>query len=204
MIDFTAAFAYSKTMLEAKALSKRFGARIVLKNLNFKIESGQCLAVVGRNGAGKSTLLRLVAGLLQPSRGEVQWNGARPQPYCALAAPDAPLYRELTCLENLKFFAQGAPPDVLGMHLKEWDLEGRAHDLVGDLSSGLRARLQLAVAAWFERPILLLDEPSANLDENGRELVQTLIAVQRQRGVTLLATNDSRDFDWCDGRIEVG
>lgn len=191
-------------MLEAKALSKRFGARIVLKNLDFQIESGQCLAIVGRNGAGKSTLLRLVAGLLQPSRGEVHWNGSAPQPFCALAAPDAPLYRELTCLENLKFFAQGAQTNTLEAHLNGWDLGGRAHDLVGDLSSGLRARLQLAVAAWFERPILLLDEPSANLDEIGRELVERLILAQRAHGITLLATNDSRDFAWCDGRIEVG
>jgi heme exporter protein A len=192
-------------MLEAKALSKRFGARIVLKNLNFQVQSGQCLAVVGRNGAGKSTLLRLVAGLVEPSRGEVQWDGAKPRAFCALAAPDAPLYRELTCLENLQFFARGAADTAaLTTHLQKWDLEGRAGDLAGDLSSGLRARLQLAVAAWFERPILLLDEPSANLDESGRGLVERLIGAQRERGIVLLATNDSRDFEWCDGRIEVG
>ncbi|RYG71183.1 ATP-binding cassette domain-containing protein, partial [bacterium] len=76
-------------MLEAKALSKRFGARIVLKNLDFQVEAGQCLAVVGRNGAGKSTLLRLVAGLIEPSRGEVRWDGQKPRSFCALAAPDA-------------------------------------------------------------------------------------------------------------------
>jgi heme exporter protein A len=191
-------------MLEAKALSKRFGVRIVLKNLDFKVESGQCLAVVGRNGAGKSTLLRLVAGLIEPSRGEVKWDGQKPRSFCALAAPDAPLYRELTCLENLKFFARGAADEAaLKAHLQKWDLDGRAADLAGDLSSGLRARLQLSVAAWFERPILLLDEPSANLDEGGRGLVENLIVAQRTRGITLLATNDSRDFDWCDGRIEV-
>jgi ABC-type multidrug transport system ATPase subunit len=191
-------------MLEAKALSKRFGARIVLKNLNFQAQNGQCLAVVGRNGAGKSTLLRLVAGLVEPSRGEVHWDGARPRAFCALAAPDAPLYRELTCLENLQFFARGgADATVLKAHLGKWELEGRAGDLAGDLSSGLRARLQLAVAAWFERPILLLDEPSANLDEGGRGLVEQLIGEQRERGITLLATNDARDFEWCDGRIAV-
>lgn len=191
-------------MLEAKALSKRFGTRIVLKNLDFQVESGQCLAVVGRNGAGKSTLLRLVAGLLEPSRGEVRWNGEKPRLHCALAAPDAPVYRELTCLENLKFFARGSADEAtLKAHLEAWDLMGRSGDLAGDLSSGLRARLQLAVASWFERPILLLDEPSANLDESGRGLVESLIAAQRSRGITLLATNDSRDFGWCDGRIEV-
>jgi heme exporter protein A len=191
-------------MLQARSLSKRFGARIVLRNLDFEVESGQCIAVVGRNGAGKSTLLRLVAGLLAPSRGEVNWQGASTRGQCALSAPDAPLYRELTCLENLRFFAQNARDEaILRAHLQKFDLESRADDLAGDLSSGLRARLQLAVAAWFEAPILLLDEPSANLDESGRELVQNLIAAQRSRGITLLATNDARDLSWCDGQIDI-
>ncbi len=191
-------------MLEAKQLSKRFEARIVLKNLDFQLESGACVAVVGRNGAGKSTLLRLVAGLLEPSRGVVTWNGQKTRPFCALSAPDAPLYRELTCLENLQFFAQTRDETRLLAHLRCWDLETRAADLTGDLSSGLRVRLQLAVAAWFERPILLLDEPSANLDESGRALVGDLVAAQKKRGVTLLATNDSRDLEWCNARIQIG
>jgi heme exporter protein A len=191
-------------MLKAVSLSKRFGTRIVLKNLDFSLDSGACVAVVGRNGAGKSTLLRLVAGLLEPSRGEIHWNSQKPRAFCALAAPDAPLYRELSCLENLRFFAQTRDETALVAHLAKWELERRAHDLAGDLSSGLRSRLQLAVASWFERPILLLDEPSANLDESGRSLVEKLIVEQKTRGITLLATNDSRDFAWCDGRIEIG
>lgn len=191
-------------MLEANAVSKRFGARIVLKNLDFEVKSGGCIAIVGRNGAGKSTLLRLVAGLVEPSRGQIRWNGAPPRPFCALAAPDAPLYRELSCLENLRFFSQNAAGDaVLRAHLEHWNLGNRADDVAGDLSSGLRARLQLAVASWFERPILLLDEPSANLDESGRDLVKNLLETQKSRGVTLLATNDPRDLEWCDGEIQV-
>ncbi len=190
-------------MLEARQISHRFGARIVLKNLAFRVESGSCIAIVGRNGAGKSTLLRLVAGLVVPSRGEIRWNGGQTRPFCALAAPDAPLYRELSCLENLQFFSQSPNAAQLRDHLREWDLEARASDYVGDLSSGLRVRLQLAVAAWFERPILLLDEPSANLDVGGRELVKRLVETQKSRGVTLLATNDARDLELCDTRIEI-
>lgn len=191
-------------MLEAKQLSHRFGARVVLKNLDFQVESGACVAVVGRNGAGKSTLLRVVAGLIEPSRGAARWNGQKTRPFCALAAPDAPVYRELSCLENLQFFSQSPEIDDLRAHLCDWDLETRAGDIAGDLSSGLRVRLQLAIAAWFERPILLLDEPSANLDANGRELVKRLVEIQKTRGVTLLATNDARDLELCDGRIEIG
>ena len=190
-------------MLTARRLFKRYESRLVLRDLSFEIAPGTCVAVLGPNGAGKSTLLRLVAGLIAPSRGEVLWNEQSTRGLCALAAPDAPVYRELSCLENLKFFSGGADDDSLRAHLAGWNLDKRADDLAGELSSGLRARLGLAVASWFEHPILLLDEPSANLDEAGRALVETLIGAQRARGVTLLATNDARDLTWCDGEVRV-
>ena len=190
-------------MLTARRVFKRYESRLVLRDLSFEIAPGSCVAVLGPNGAGKSTLLRLVAGLIAPSRGEVLWNDAATRGQCALSAPDAPVYRELTCLENLQFFSGGADVQSLQTHLTDWNLGQRADDLAGELSSGLRARLGLAVAAWFEPPILLLDEPSANLDEGGRELVERLIAAQRARGVTLLATNDARDLSWCDGEVRV-
>lgn len=190
-------------MLTAHRVFKRYESRLVLRDLSFEIAPGSCVAVLGPNGAGKSTLLRVVAGLIAPSRGEVLWNNAATRGQCALSAFDAPVYRELTCLENLKFFSGGAESESLQTHLANWNLDKRADDLAGELSSGLRARLGLAVAAWFESPILLLDEPSANLDEGGRELVENLISAQRARGVTLLATNDARDLSWCDTEIRV-
>ena len=190
-------------MLSARGVFKRYESRLVLRDLSFRVAPGACVAVVGANGAGKSTLLRIVAGLLAPSRGEIVWNEKPTRGLCALAAPDAPVYRELSCLENLQFFSGGADTLALKSHLARWNLDKRADDLAGELSSGLRARLGLAVASWFESPILLLDEPSANLDEGGRALVENLIQAQRARGVTLLATNDSRDLAWCDGRVDV-
>ena len=193
-------------MLQATRLSKRFGNRVVLRDLNFEVARGSCAAVVGFNGAGKSTLLRLVAGLVSPSRGEISWDGWRTRAFCALAAPDAPVYRELSCLENLQFFSRGASISRLKTHLETWQLGARERDLAGDLSSGLRVRLGLCVADWFcenGAPILLLDEPSANLDDAGRELVGAMIARQKSRGIVLLATNDSRDFEWCQSRIVV-
>ena len=190
-------------MLTARRVFKRYESRLVLRDLSFEIALGSCVAVLGPNGAGKSTLLRIVAGLTAPSRGEIHWNKAATRGQCALSAPDAPVYRELTCLENLRFFSGGADVAALQTHLEIWSLGKRADDLAGELSSGLRARLGLAVAAWFEAPILLLDEPSANLDEGGRELVEKLIEAQRARGVTLLATNDARDLSWCDAQVRV-
>ncbi len=179
---------------------------MVLRDASFDVAVGEVLGIVGRNGAGKSTLLRIVAGLIVPSRGSIAWNGATTRGQCALCAPDAPLYRELSCLENLAFFAGEADPETLRAHLARFDLGTRAGDLAGDLSSGLRARLGLCVAAYFAEnghPILLLDEPTANLDDAGRSLVEQLVREHRPRGVTLLATNDARDLVMCDRVLDV-
>ena len=192
-------------MLRANGVFKRYGERLVLRSLSFEVRPGEIVAVVGPNGAGKSTLLRLVAGLVSPSRGEIGWNQGSTRGLCSLFAPDAPLYRELSCLENLRFFAGQTTSEAdLKNHLAQFDLANRSEDLAGDLSSGLRARLQLAVAAWFAHPILLLDEPSANLDEVGRGLIASMLGAQRERGIALLATNDPRDLAWCDRSVAVG
>ncbi len=193
--------------LRAEKVGKRFGSRVVLRDASFEVTLGSVLGVVGRNGAGKSTLLRIVCGLVAPSRGQVLWNGSATRAQCALFAPDAPLYRELTCLENLRFWTHSRQSnDELRAHLRDFALGERAHDFAGDLSSGLRARLGLCVAAWHaqnDHPVLLLDEPTANLDEAGRALVATLVEKHRSRGVTLLATNDARDLALCNAVFEI-
>src|SRR5215210_4167542 len=167
-------------MLVAQKLGKRYGTRTVFRDVNFVVERGTVAAVLGANGAGKSTLLKIVAGLARASVGTVLWRedagdqkseiaGQDLQWLCGLSAPDAPVYRELTAFENLEFIARvrgsSTTADELATHLTRWLPRVRHNDLAGDLSSGLRTRLQLAVATLHAPPILLLDEPSANLDE---------------------------------------
>ena len=126
---------------------------------------------------------------------------------CGLSAPDAPHPRELSVLENLDFVANvrglKLNQDELLSHLESCGLAGREHDLAGELSSGLRTRLSLSIATLHAPPILLLDEPGANLDESGRELLGRVLDVQRTRGIAFVATNDAREADLCDERIEL-
>lgn len=195
-------------MLTITNLTKRYGYRQVFRDVNCQVDSGQIVAVTGRNGAGKSTLLRIVAGLLRPSAGKVLLT----ETHIALAAPDAPLYRELTVQENLQFFAQSHGVEAasrrsikrqdavstMNTTLERFHLTSRRHDLAGDLSSGWRARLQLAVATFAAPKVLLLDEPAANLDDAGHALLWELLNQQRQRGIALVATNDAREAARCD------
>lgn len=190
--------------LSLEGVSKRFGRRRVFAELSAEVGHGEALVVIGPNGAGKSTLLLVIAGLLRPSRGRVaasldgktltyesrrQWLG--------MVAPDLTLYPELTGSENLRFFerVRGRAPKEADLEalLARVGLEGRGRDLVGTYSSGMRQRLKYAFALAHEPKVLLLDEPTANLDASGVSMVQEIIAAQRRRGVLVIATNEPEE-----------
>lgn len=187
-------------MLKVRHLAKHYGSRAVFRDVNFEVAPGSVAAIVGSNGAGKSTLLRILAGLLRPARGEIIWSENEIRR--GLFAPDAPVYRELSVMENLEFFARAqTQTHDLDAHLDRFNLTHRRHDLAGDLSSGWRARLQLCVAALGAPGVLLLDEASAHLDANGLKLLHNLLQEQRERGIALVATNDPRQASLCDFQI---
>jgi len=164
------------------------------------------------NGSGKSTLFRIIAGLLQPANGSVEilrggesLDATARRSFIGYVSPDLTLYRELTGAENLRFFSELQGRELrkseLAELLNEVGLKGRGRDLVGSYSSGMRQRLKYAFALLNAPPILLLDEPTANLDVSGREMVERILARQREHpegGVTLIATNEPRELDWGD------
>lgn len=196
-------------------VAKRFGDRTVFRGVCAEVRSGECLVVAGRNGSGKSTLLAILAGLLRPDAGSVRLlsderelePGERRQ-QVGLVAPDLTLYPELTADENLRFFARvrGVPWTRAETEaaLEPVGLAGRADDPVGTYSSGMRVRLKYAVALQTRPAFLLLDEPTAMLDESGVAVVESVIARQRERGVTVLATNDRSELRHGDLLLELG
>jgi heme exporter protein A len=195
-------------MLSVSRLSKRYGARLVFRDVAFEVSRGSIAAITGNNGAGKSTLLRILAGVARPSSGNIQWQNSSAR-FIGLFAPDAPVYRELSVRENLEFFARVAPEPSTPLgaqienQLERFALGARQNQLAGDLSSGWRARLQLAVATLGAPEVLLLDEPSAHLDAAGLELLRGVLQSQRERGLALVATNDEREVARCDFSIEL-
>lgn len=185
-------------------VSKRFGTRVVVRNVCAEVRAGEALVVTGPNGSGKSTLLSLIAGLLRPDRGAVRFlEDGREYPaeerrrFLGLVAPDLTLYPELTAMENLEFFARVRGlvwnPEEGEELLARVGLAGRGGDLTGTFSSGMRVRLKYAAALQPQPSFLLLDEPTAMLDSGGAEMVDAIIAAQRERGVLVLATNDPRE-----------
>lgn len=172
---------------EGQDLACRRGGRILFRDLGFRVEPGGALALVGPNGSGKSSLLRLMAGLLAPVAGALQWNG-RPVDdehrgrlgYIGhLDAVKAPL----TVREMLTFHARlqgsGGDPEAAA---RAFGL-GAAIDLPGRyLSAGQRRRLSLARLLVAPRPLWLLDEPTVGLDEDGLAAFAALAGLHRRGG----------------------
>jgi heme exporter protein A len=197
-------WAQALVQLQLDGVSKRFGRRRVFEGLTLRVGQGEGLVVTGPNGSGKSTLLLVIAGLLRPTRGQVlatqDGKPLRPddrREWLGMVAPDLTLYPELTAWENLRFFQQvrgvkSGDADLRSL-LERVGLKGRGDDRVGTFSSGMRQRLKYAFALAHSPRVLLLDEPTANLDVSGVSMVEEVIAEQRQRGVLVLATNEPEE-----------
>ncbi len=165
---------------------------------------GQVIGVFGPNGCGKSTLLRLLAGLAPASEGKITRDSSGDlRQSVGFAALDLALYPDLTADEHLGLAAKlrGHPSKA-----EIWlDLIALPPDHpTRYFSSGMRALLRLALAVQHSPTLLLLDEPSASLDEAGRNLVRELIAEQCGRGIVVLATNDPIEKEWAHHAINLG
>lgn len=176
---------------------------------------GDVLLVTGHNGVGKSTLLRLLAGLQLPSSGTISYviagEGHEPteaRPVVGMVGPDVQLYRELTAREHVAFVAEVRGLRLDGVQqeqtLADVGLVGRADELVARFSSGMMQRLRYALALLHRPLVLLLDEPTTNLDTVGIALVDRIVAEQRARGITVIATNDLRDQRYGDLVLALG
>ncbi|CAN5623811.1 hypothetical protein BH23CHL2_BH23CHL2_06300 [soil metagenome] len=196
-----------RDFVQSRRLFQRRAAPSVsaLDEVSLTLEAGDCLALVGPNGAGKSTLLRVLATIISPTRGEATVNGydvmREPEQVRASVGytgdSDRSFFWPLTGLENLLFFGQLAGltrNDALEESIR-WiekvGLSGAVETRVSGYSAGMRQRLGLARALLHRPAVLLLDEPTANLDAEYRQVAVEIIDEVREdgRGV-LVATHD--------------
>jgi heme exporter protein A len=202
--------------IEARQLSKSFGRRRVLDELDLDVARGESVAVTGANGAGKTTLLRCLASVLRPTTGSVRWLGrlAAGDPAArrlvGMVAHENRLYPHLTLRENLVFAARmydfPKPLHRADELLAEIGLRAFAHQLPAELSRGMCQRLAVARAVVHDPPILLMDEPFTGLDAAGAEWLLGQLQDYRARGRTIcFAIHDERIVRTLADRIlEVG
>jgi heme exporter protein A len=183
----------------ARRVTKLFGRVPVLRELELELEPGRCHVIFGRNGAGKSTLLHVAATLLQPSSGELFYDGrslselgSSVRDLIGLVSHHSFVYADLTVRENLEFYGQIYGRSRGVDELLEWsDLTLRQHSPARSLSRGMQQRLTIARALLHEPKLLLLDEPFTGLDAVSGDRLSDLILETKGRDTTIaLATHD--------------
>lgn len=181
-------------VLEASRLTRRFGRVVAVDNLEFQVAPGEVVALWGPNGAGKTTAIKCILGLL-PCQGRVMvWgrdalvNGKEARRSIGYVPQEVAFHDDLTVQETATFYSRlrRASPGRADELLRLLDLAEHAHKPVGALSGGMRQRLAIALALLSDPPLLVLDEPTSNLDAEGREQVLRLLGGLRRRGTAIL------------------
>lgn len=196
-------------------VSRRFGERTALRKVSAAARPGRLLLVTGRNGSGKSTLLKIAAGLLRPSTGSVVYNDGAddgsPELFSdriGFVSPELSLYDELSALDNLTFFGglKGVRDAALKGEalLERVGLLDRADDPLSSFSSGMKQRMKFCFSLINDPDVWILDEPTANLDDAGKELVYSLIEDMRKKSALIIATNEKEEVRLGDEVIELG
>lgn len=189
---------------------KRFNREWIFRHVDFEFTASKKYAVTGPNGSGKSTLLQVIAGSITHNEGTVEFKNSTTIPaenhyqHVSIAAPYLELIEEMTAVEFLSFHTQFKPftkniPDAL----QKVSLENAANKEIRYYSSGMKQRLKLAQAFFSDTPVLLLDEPTTNLDEDGVKLYQQLINDHTAGRLVIISSNDKHEYDFCETVISI-
>jgi len=198
------------SVAEIKHITKSFGTRVVLKDIDFKIDKGENLVVFGKSGSGKSVLIKCMAGLLSPDDGEVlmlgeKIEGLKNQELNLLRKrigflfQSAALYDSMTVKENLEFPLRDLKKkkkdeiDALVMEaLKNVGLEDAINKMPSELSGGMRKRIGLARTLILKPEIILYDEPTTGLDPiTSKEISELILEIQKKYNTaSVIITHD--------------
>lgn len=186
-------------------ISKRYRNNWIFKNVNYTFANENIYAILGVNGSGKSTLMRIIGGIQEANAGTVEfWDGIKKIPlekafrYISYCAPGIDLVEEMTLQEFLDFhfsFKKMLPGFTLTSVIEKINLSSAREKHLSEFSSGMKQRVKLAQAFFADTKVLLLDEPCSNLDASGIALYQELLQQLTDNRITIIASNDEREYD---------
>jgi len=200
--------------IQLKNCSKSYNHQPIIHALSHTVLSGSKTAILGNNGSGKSTLSLLLAGQIEPNSGIISWshNGKEiPVEHVftevSLSSPALVLPEEFTIEDLIQFHTRFKPVDskftaeyVMDLCSFDSSIKNKA---IKNFSSGMKQRIKLCLAVYSKSSLLILDEPTENLDANGIELYQKLIREIKPERTVIIATNRDSDYASCDVFIRL-
>jgi heme exporter protein A len=195
--------------VEAAGLNKSFGRRLIFNDLQFKFDKSGVYGISGPNGSGKSTLVKIIAGILGASKGKIihklndkEIADEHLHDHIGFVSPYLVLYEEFSTYENLKLFAEirGVKfnQERVDYLLNKFLLFKRKDDLLKTYSSGMKQRVKFIFALMHSPQLIILDEPTSNLDDEGKNSVYELVSEEGQKNIVLIASNEKHDLELCD------
>ena len=194
-------------------IGRRFNREWIFRNVNYSFETGKSYAILGPNGSGKSTLLQIISGSLTSSEGKIEYSGSEKIievedvfHQLSLAAPYLELIEELSLSEHIDFHFQfkkyrsGYNKETL---ISLLGLNSSEHKAIKNFSSGMKQRVKLALAFCADTSILLLDEPTSNLDQQGVEWYLSLVREFSADRLVIVCSNQEQEYAFCDYQIKV-
>lgn len=197
-------------ILYAENITKKYGAKIILENISFCVESGSFVAIAGTNGCGKTTLLNILSGASAATSGTIYINGTKAphkgsfyKQNIGYVPQDNPLFHNLTVQDNLRFWycdsGRNLRDDLKNGLAASFGLTSYARYPVSKLSGGLKRRLAIVCALAQNPPILILDEPTAALDLVCKnEIHQYLLEYKKQGGTVILTSHEDAELGIAD------
>lgn len=196
-----------------KNIGRRFNRDWIFRGIDYTFSQGHTYAVLGSNGSGKSTLLAVLNGSLGPSQGDINFtnDGNKIEVsdvfnYLSLAAPYLELIEEFSLNEMIDFhfkFKNTKPGIDKAAIIELLNLPGSANKLIKYFSSGMKQRLKLALAFCADTPILMLDEPTSNLNAQGVEWYLSLVQQFAAGRLTIICSNQEHEYSFCEHRLSI-
>lgn len=194
-------------------IGRRFNRDWIFKGIDYTFNSGQAYAILGPNGSGKSTLLQVLNASLTPSVGTINFNFQdkpveidRVFTHLSLAAPYLELIEEFTLNEMVDFHFKFKQYKS-GINKKELigllNLAKSENKLIRYFSSGMKQRLKLILAFCADTPMLMLDEPTSNLDNQGVDWYLSLVQQFARDRLTIVCSNQEHEYGFCTHRLSI-
>jgi heme exporter protein A len=198
--------------VEALGLNKSFGRRLIFNDLQFKFDKAGVYGVSGPNGSGKSTLVKIIAGIIGASKGKIVHKlndkeivAEKLHNHIGFVSPYLVLYEEFSVYENFNFFAEirGVKfnKDRIDYLLEKFLLCKRKDELLKTYSSGMKQRVKFIFGLMHSPNLLILDEPTSNLDDEGKNSIFELVQEEGQNSIVLIASNEKSDLELCSDII---
>ena len=200
--------------IELNNIGKRFRYEWIFKNITHSFESGISYALLGPNGSGKSTLMKILSGHLTPSDGQITFlhngkkiDGDNVYQLISYSAPYIDVIEEMTLTEIIAFHSKFKPLSkglIINDLIQLLNFKNAADKEIRFFSSGMKQRLKLSLSICSDTPILLLDEPTTNLDAQGVAWYQDLMQQFSDKDrLVIVASNIEHDYDFCEEKLNI-